>query len=146
MQFTSVPKAYRITNNESVQKYFKFHVDTAEDGTKVAKIRDFIQNPDTGQYSEALETREFVLKGYMDTKATTGSSLPFAKTEKANLSFQLFDRGAIDQEELLTAVDYPNKERVLQRMQMAAQAAAQQQAMAGQPPDAGTGQAPPVGP
>lgn len=145
MQFTSVPKAYRITNNENVQKYFKFHVDQTEDGTKVAKVRDYVQNPETGQYSEALETREFVLKGYMDTKATTGSSLPFAKTEKANLAFQLFDRGAIDQEELLTSVDYPNKERVLQRMQMKADQAAQAQAMAA-PPAGGTGQAPPVGP
>ena len=147
MQFTSVPKAYRITNNQNVQKYFKFHVDTAEDGSKVAKVRDFVQNPESGQYSEALETREFVLKGYMDTVATTGSSLPFAKTEKANLAYQLFDRGAIDQEELLNAVDYPNKERVLQRMQMAAQQAAQAQALTNPPvQDTGTGQVPPVGP
>lgn len=146
MQFTTVPKAFRITNNQNVQNYFKFHVDQAEDGSKVAKVRDYIQNPETGQYSEALETREFVLKGYLDTVATTGSSLPFAKTEKANLAFQLFDRQAIDQEELLTAVDYPNKERVLQRMQMAAQEAAQAQAMQGQVPMAETGQAPPVGP
>jgi hypothetical protein len=144
MQFTTVPKAYRITNNQAVQKYFKFHVDQAEDGTKVAKVRDFVQNPETGQYSEALETREFVVKGYMDTKATTGSSLPFAKTEKANMAFQLFDRGAIDQEELLTAVDYPNKEKVLQRMQMKAEQAAQAQMMGGLTPAGGTGQAPPV--
>lgn len=150
MQFTSVPKAYRTTNNQNVQKYFKFHVEQSDDGSKVAHIRDFVQNPDTGKYSAALETRQYVLNGYLDTKASTGSSLPFAKTEKANLAFQLFDRQAIDQEELLTAVDYPNKDRVLQRMQQQAMMAQQAQAMqqappSGEQPPPGTGQAPPIG-
>lgn len=128
MQFMSAPRAYRITNKQGVEKYFKMHVETSDDGQKKAVVRDFNQG-ENGQYSEALETREFVIRGDLDVKTTTGSSLPFAKTEKANLAFQLFDRQAIDQEELLNATDYPNKERVMQRMAEKAQMAAQEQAM-----------------
>lgn len=142
MQFYSVPRVYRITNKQGAEQYFKFHIETAEDGTKVASVRDFQQDPATGKYSEALETRQFVLRGDLDTRATTGSSLPFAKTEKSNLAMAMFDRGAIDHEELLNAVDYPNKERVLQRMQEKAAMQAQQAAMMGQPPMEGAPAAP----
>lgn len=82
------------------------------------------------------------MRGDFDVRVTTGSSLPFAKKQKVELAQMLFDRGAIDEMELLDAVDYPNKEAVYQRVQerraqqAAAQAPQQQGGQATAPPAA----------
>jgi len=131
-QFVTVPRVYRLTNNENSQKYFKFHVEHAQDEmgnpVKIAKVRDYVEQPDgTMAYGEE---RQYQIQGEFDVKVSTGSALPFAKTEKYTLGFQLFDRQAIDVEELLKVADWPNKEAVLERMRakeeamMAAQMAA----------------------
>jgi len=68
--------------------------------------------------------------GKLDVKVTTGSTLPFAKAEKEQKLLQLFDRGIVDQQEVLQGTDFPNWEAVLQRVterQQAAAAAQQQQ-------------------
>lgn len=128
-QFYTAPQVFRITRNNAVQKYFKFHVEQRPmpDGSTqtVATVRPYLQDPETGQWHESLEAKEYIRRGDFDVKVTTGSSLPFAKKEKADLAFQMFDRQIVDAEEVLDATDYPNKDKVLQRMQqMAAQAAA----------------------
>ena len=63
------------------------------------------------------EEKEFITQAKFDVVVSTGSGLPFARVERANTAFQLFDRGIIDAEEVLDATDYPNKDAVLQRMQ-----------------------------
>jgi hypothetical protein len=145
-QYYTAPQVFRLTRNEAVQKYFKFHVEKREqpDGSiqRVATVRPYIQDPETGQWHESLEAKEYIMRGDFDVKVTTGSSLPFAKKEKADLAFQLFDRQVVDAEEVLEAVDYPNKEKVLMRMQEKAALAAQAQA-AGMPPE-GEGAPPPA--
>ena len=65
-----------------------------------------------------------------DVKINTGSSLPFEKSRVEQTSFNLFDRGVIDAEELLKNIKYPNAEQVLKRM--AEKAAQQAQAQQGQ--------------
>lgn len=151
-QFYSSPKIIRITENENAQKYFRFHVETqkdeqgndrlnaAGDPMRVAKVTPFNQN-EVGQAVEG-PTKEYVIQSDFDVKVSTGSSLPFAKTERSNLALTLFKLGAIDRTELLKNVEFPNWQAVAQRMEQMDQqkmAAAQQMEMAkrgGQPPAA----------
>ena len=141
-QYYTAPQVFRLTRNNAVQKYFKFHVENRPqpDGSSqtVATVRPYIQDPETGQWHESLEAKEYIRRGDFDVKVTTGSSLPFAKKERADMAFELFDRQIADAEEVLDAIDYPNKEKLLLRMQ---QKAAEAAAM-GSPPGA-PGQGPP---
>lgn len=141
-QFNTAPKIFRITNNENANKYFKFYVEpvTDEQGKQIGKqavVRGYSQDA-SGNHVEDLKPREYQIRGEFDVRVTTGSSLPFAKAQKANLAFQMFDRGAIDALELLKSSDWPNYEAVYQqvqeRKQQEAMAAAQQQAAMAPPP------------
>ncbi len=141
MQFRTAPQVYRITGEEGAQKYFKFHVSPVMDETgqpmtdeagnpmRKATVIPYVQNQEGKMTESLLEAREFQIRGKFDVRITTGSTLPFAKDEKTNLAFKLFESKVIDAEELLTAIDYPNKERVLAR---ARESLAAQQAMMAQ--------------
>lgn len=127
-QFYSVPRIVRMTNDQNATQFFKFHVEKIPmpDGTtqRKATIRPMVDG------SESLDNaREYMIRGDFDVKVSTGSNLPFAKAEKANLAFKLKEQGAIDELELLKAVEYPNAEavweRVVQRQQQMAMAQAQ---------------------
>ena len=150
MQFKTAPQVYRLTNNQNVTKYFKFHVTEEPDVEiggapvigpdgqpqmkKVAKYRELGNDPLTGATTFGDEmTMNVPTK--VDIRVTTGSTLSFAKQEKQNNALQLFDRQALDQEELLKAFEWPNYQMVMERMQAKAMADAQAQAMAqAQPP------------
>lgn len=133
-QFNSAPKIYRITQNENVNKYFKFyiepvvHPETGEEVAKKAVVRPFVENPNEPGKMVWGDAKEYQTQGKFDVRVTTGSSLPFAKAQKINLATTLFDRGAIDEIELLKAADYPNAEAVWERVKQSKVEAAQQQA------------------
>lgn len=146
LQFTPAPEIIRLTNNQGASKYFKFSVSGDENGNKVATVQNYVQDPASGQY--ALQPpKEYQITGNFDVKVATGSNLPFAKEQKANLSMSLFKMGAIDEPALLEGVDYPNWEviweRVKQRRDEAAMMQAQMQGGGGMPPGPG---GPPPGP
>jgi hypothetical protein len=139
LQFTTAPEVVRVTNDQAATKYFKFHVENREqpDGSvqKVGIVRDYIENPETGQMSESPQAREFIMRGNLDVRVSTGSALPFAKDQKFNKARQMFLDGVIDEEEYLKAADYPNWEAVLQRvMDKRAQQAQAEAAAKGAPP------------
>lgn len=125
-QFYTAPQVFRLTNNQGVNKYFKFHIQNAEDGTRKAMVENFNE--------QGLSTgiQEYQARGNFDVRVTTGSSLPFNKAEKEQRLYGLFDRQIIDGEEVLKGLDYPNYEAVQNRMMQKAQQAAQAQA-GGQP-------------
>lgn len=143
LQFRDAPTVYRITNDQNAQRYFKMHVTHSTDeqgqpvmrpdGTpqRMAVMREFNQD-ESGKWVEDLEAKQLIINGDFDVKVTTGSSLPFAKNDRANLAFQLFKAGAIDEPELLKSVDYPNWEAVWNRVQQTKQAEAQAQQQAAQ--------------
>lgn len=137
-QYYDVPRVFRVTNNENVTKYFKFHVDTVDEidpisgmptgeKKKVARVRQYQQGDDGQHYLG--EEKQYDVKRRFDVKISTGSALPFEKSRVESQSMQLFDRGIIDAEEVLKNIRYPNAETVMKRM---AEKAAQQAAM--QPP------------
>ena len=125
MQFYTAPKVFRLTADDGTEKYFKAQITTREDGTKRALVQRF---EDSGLPSAQID--EYILKGKLDLRVTTGSSLPFSKAQNREQLLALFDRQAIDLEELLKGIDYPNREAVLERMRVQAEKAAQAQAQA----------------
>ncbi len=134
-QFYNAPRVFRVTGQDNVMKYFKFHVDNEPvvdpatgqptgETQKVAKIRTFNQGADGQQYES--EERAFQVHGEFDVRITSGSGLPFEKNRIESQSMNLFDRGIIDGEEVLKNIKYTNAEAVLKRM--AEKAAMQAQA------------------
>jgi len=83
-----------------------------------------------------LPERKLILKGRFDVRVTTGSELPFDISDNERKALALYDRQIIDEEEVLTRIDYPNSDKVLQRLEerrkAEAEAAAQQQTQGGQ--------------
>jgi hypothetical protein len=138
MQFYTVPRVFRLTNRDGTEKYFKFHVEHVQqpDGTKsiVGKYRDIDVKQDTGERLEG-QSREYILRGQLDVSVDSGTSLPMVKYERKQEALELYDRQIIDEEEVLRSIDYPNKEKVLERLkarkEAEAQAAAEAQAQKG---------------
>jgi hypothetical protein len=157
-QFRTAPEIYRITGDDGANNYFRMHVEHY-DKTKTEPVLDEFGQPTTdatgqaitqevptgergkrmhvqpygtnGQY-DPTQAKLYEIRGKLDCRVTTGSSLPFAKDEKEKKLLNYFDRQIIDAEEVLKGSDYPNWQAVLQRMEMKAQQAAQAEAMAAQ--------------
>lgn len=126
MQFYSSPRVFRLTNDNASNQYFKAAMTTSEQGVKTVSVQRWAE--------EAYTLPEtYQLQGELDVTVTTGSTLPFARAEKEQKLYQLFDRGLIDAEEVLKGVDFPNWQQIRQRMQQTAAAAAP---TSGQPPPA----------
>jgi hypothetical protein len=134
LQFYTAPRVFRLTNKDGSMKFFKFHVEPLLDANgqptdqKVAKYRPFDQGED-GKLFEG-EEKQVAVGGMLDVKVNTGSSLPFIKANDKNEALQLFDRGILDDEEILKRFDYPNWEQVLARVTEKKAMAAQEQMMA----------------
>ena len=115
----SVPRIRRITGRDGSEKYFKFHTEKHEiDGDRKTVIiyEQLEHNPQTGQ-TIPVKKIDRVLTGDFDVRVNTVSGLPFSKAENEQKLLSLFDRGVIDEEELLKGIEYPNAEAVLKRLQ-----------------------------
>lgn len=84
--------------------------------------------PGSGQpmYSEIVNLAE--IKGEFDVTVATNSTVSTSKIAFFDQAKELFGAGVIDQEALLDAADYPNRDEIMKRMSQAAQQAAQAQA------------------
>ncbi len=140
-QFKTAPEVYRLTGQDGATKYFQMHVESYEhpDGLPAHKVHYQPFTAD-GQI-DPTQAKIYETRAKFDCKVSTGSNLPFAKDQLDNKLFALFDRGIIDNEEVLKRQDYPNYQSILQRMQQVAQQ--QQAAAAAQKPPAKGGAAPP---
>lgn len=123
MQFYTAPQVFRLTGKDGTEKYFKMSIQKQEDGTSKAFVQRFTENNLLNPIAE-----EYQLRGQLDVRVTTGSSLPFSKVQTEQRAYQLYDRGIIDAEEVLKSLDYPNWEAIQQRMQEQADRVAQQKA------------------
>lgn len=131
-QFYNLPRIVRVSGTEGAEKYFHFHVEDVQDEEgNVKKVANVTQTNDFG----LAETKKYEILGDFDVRVTTGSSLPFAKEQKAGLAMNLFKLGLIDDEALLKDVDYPNYQQVLARVnEKKAKMAAAQAQQQGMPP------------
>lgn len=130
LQFYSGPRMARITNKEGAPQFVEFSIQN--DANR--KVFNFAQAQQAANGIMMGPGQKMEIKGVPDVTVSTGSSLPFAKAQKSAVAKELFAAGAIDQEELLTSLDWPNAEKVILRMQEAAAQQAQQEAMMGPPP------------
>lgn len=139
LQFYTVPRIVRLTENENADKYFRIAIDETlnESGQaqKVATVQSFVQDEQGNLVQDQVQ--QYEIKGNLDIRVTTGSSLPFAKARREARAQQLYSLGIYDAEDLLTDLEHPRKEQILekfnQRQIAAAQAEAQQAALAAQP-------------
>jgi hypothetical protein len=150
MQYYTDVRVVRLVGKETAlwpqKDFMEFFIERLPDDKiqlvkKIYKYNPQIEDYVAGQYETMPPSA-----GVFDVKVLSGTSLPFAKTQKANVAFRLFDSQAIDVEELLKSLDWPDKEQVIQRQQAAQQAA---QPQPGQPMPVGQsgpqGSLPPAG-
>lgn len=139
LQFYSVPRIVRVTENENAATYFKVVIDevTSESGeqTRVATVQNFEERVDeeTGEMIVTpAEPQQFELKGNLDIRITVGTTLPFRKAQRKAQAKELFQLGIYDADDLLTDLDHPRKEQVIEKFNQRQQAEAEAQAAAEQ--------------
>lgn len=118
LQFYDKPRTFRITNKDGFPEYIEFYMPEIIENGRIAKVVR-LKTDGSGQIiSQDVQNME--VKGVPDIKITSGSALPFAKAQKADTALKYLNAGAIDQEEMLKVVDWPNWEQVIKRMKEAA--------------------------
>ena len=118
LQYYTAPRTFRMTNEQGWPEHVEFYISKDEAGNSVANMTTTTMPPDQPpQVGQTVSTR---IMGSPDVKVVSGSSLPFAKAQKTKTAMDLFAAKAIDQEELLKAIDWPNSDAVMQRMRDAA--------------------------
>jgi hypothetical protein len=115
------PRVFRVTNDQEGTRFFRFSTEKVVDqdtGRELVKatVRDFVENPD-GQLVLNPEVKEMLIADRFDVTVSTVSGLPFAQAKKEERTFALFDRGIVDEQEVLEQLDYPNKDAVLARLE-----------------------------
>jgi hypothetical protein len=118
MQYYTTPRVIKITGKmaEDWPQFFEFFIENGQDGKSVAHKTPYTLDEAQQKYVQGPIQSSAPSKGMFDIKIASGTNLPFQKAQRANVSFKLFENKAIDQQELLTALDWPNQERLIQRM------------------------------
>jgi hypothetical protein len=131
LQFYTIPRIIRVTENENVPTYFKIAIDETIDESGEAQMAATVQDiePSQNEFGEQVftptQTRQFEIKSTFDTRVSVGSSLPFRKAQREQRANQLFQLGIYDAEDLLEDLEHPRKEQILEKLQQRQQAAAE---------------------
>jgi len=118
MQFVKEPRVARITGEQGWPEFFEYFIDHPDDEGEVDedKYRMNIQKYETDE-TGVQKVGEFEAgegsKGMFDLKVVSGTALPFQKNQKGNLALRLFDAGVLAQTDVLEAVEWPDKEKVI---------------------------------
>lgn len=116
MQYYKEPRVFKLTGKRGWPEYFEFYIDDSEDGYTFYK-RDYNFNEETEQYTPEENWTEGETKGLFDITVHAGTALPFMKEKRNQAAFKLHQAQVIDDEELLTVLDWPRKEEVMRRVQ-----------------------------
>ena len=134
LQFYSVPRIYRITEKDGSNYFLKFAIEDQPDdqgNMRKSAVTQRIDYDEGNKRTVDGEVKRIIINGDLDIRVHSGSDLPFEASDKERKALALFDRQIIDAEEVLDQLQYPNKEKILARIQQmqqqAAQAAQQQQ-------------------
>lgn len=130
LQYYNEPRMIRITGEKELPSFSEFYVEEVEEdeGSYTYTKRDFAFDPQTGTYYPREWETGDQSKGMFDISVKSGTSLPFQKERRGQLARALYKDGVIDQQELLTTLEWPRKEEIMRRMneEKAQQAEAEQ--------------------
>lgn len=130
MQYYTTPRVVRITGKDvKFPDYFEFNIEPVNEEKYILNKQDYSFNPERQKY-EVVKPMQPVgppTKGIFSVEVVGGSSLPFLKEKRSNLALKLYELGVIDDEELLTQLDWQRKEEILRRVEEKKQQAAMQQ-------------------
>lgn len=119
LQTYTAPRIFMLTGRDDAKQYFKFGITHKPDGSKVATVQKWngpAQLPDGTQTPGAwAPPTEVPLKGKLDIRITSGSSLPLQKARDEQRAERYFDKGIFDAEDLLDVTQIPNREKILQK-------------------------------
>ena len=138
LQFYSVPRIVRLTENENAEKYFKIAIDEVVNDTgeteRVATVQSFEEVQDEQGNTQMVpnEPKQYEIKGNLDVRFTVGTTLPFRKAQRKAQAKELFQLGIYDAEDLLKDLEHPFKEKILEKYSQRQQAAAEAEAQAAQ--------------
>lgn len=71
---------------------------------------------DGQEMTQAIEGRELMIPAKLNV--VSGSTMPVSRVQEREEAIALYDKGAIDSEELLKKMDWPDRKRVIERMRM----------------------------
>jgi hypothetical protein len=118
MQYYKEPRIARITGKGEWPEFFEFFVSDAEDGRMIFNQKKFVNDKegrpiaDNDQFTQSQPS-----KGIFDVKIQSGTALPHQKTQRANVAFKLREAGDLSREGLYDALDWPNAEEELKRLE-----------------------------
>lgn len=118
MQYYTEPRVVKITGRNEWPDYFEFWLEDSGDPNKplIANMQNFVKT-DRG-YERKLEiNRAAPSRGLFDIEVTGGTSLPFQKEKRGTLARELYKAKVIDEEDLLDALEWPNKEKALRKIE-----------------------------
>jgi hypothetical protein len=134
LQFYETPRTVRITGMQGWPEIYEVFFTKNENDQYILNHKSYQFAPGTRKFEPVSDWQSTEpSKGEFDLECNAGTSLPFMKERKGQLAFQLYQAKAIDQEALLTAVEWPNWQETQRRMQEKAQAESQAQAGAPAP-------------
>lgn len=130
LQYYRQPRWVAISgDNPDIPNYMNFFIEDVNGGYQITQ-QHHLWNTQAQQYEPQATKVATSPKSVFDVKVVAGTALPQQKAQRANLALKLREMQTIDDQEVLTTLEWPNKEAVLQRKQMEMQA--QQQAAAAQ--------------
>ncbi|TFG82025.1 MAG: hypothetical protein E4G74_03290 [Erysipelotrichales bacterium] len=121
LQFYTVPRIVRLTENDGAEKYFKFAMDEttneAGEAQRTATVQHFEDVPDENGniIKQPGEPIQYEIKGNLDIRISVGTTLPFKKAQKKAEAKELFQMGIYDADDLLEDLEHPRKTAVLQK-------------------------------
>lgn len=126
LQFYTAPRVIKISGTEKWPEYFEFFIEDAGNGKYKYNKLGYSFDKENERYIPNRD-REIsaASNGLFDIEVMAGTALPFMKSQRGELAIRLADGGHIDNESLLETLEWPNREKIAQRLQQAQQGQAQ---------------------
>jgi hypothetical protein len=126
LQFYTKPRMVKITGKDGLPEYFEFYIEKSQENRYIPHTQKYSYNEENDKYVGGDYKSGNESKGLFDIEVISGTALPFMKEKRGSLARQLYEGKVIDQEELLTVLEWPRKEEIMRRMQKAQEAVPEQ--------------------
>ncbi|MCP4646509.1 MAG: hypothetical protein GY852_02085 [bacterium] len=120
LQFVRTPRVVKITGKEGWPEMFEFTMKDVitEEGDRIQVDKQpFTFDPEAKKFNKGEFQQGEPTKGLFDIKVNAGTSLPFQKAQRGNLALRLRENQDLSREGLFSALDWPEKEEELRRLE-----------------------------